>query len=181
MDNLHQRAEYDLLTNLLDKKTFEEHVNRYLNSCGPEMSCSYLQIDLDNFKHINDTCGHAVGDEVLASVGALLNSTFRKDDIKGRIGGDEFAVLLCAEEKSPEKLREITRESCIRLFSSMKYLSTTIAQKTGTKDVTVSASVGIAIFGCDGNTFQELYQCADKALYVSKRSGKNRFTFYESV
>ena len=63
----------------------------------------------------------------------------------------------------------------------MKYLSTTIAQKTGTKDVTVSASVGIAIFGCNGNTFQELYQCADKALYVSKRSGKNRFTFYESV
>ena len=181
MDNLHQRAEYDLLTNLLDKKTFEEHVDRYLSSCGPEMSCSYLQIDLDNFKNINDTCGHAVGDEVLASVGALLNSTFRKDDIKGRIGGDEFAVLLCAEGKSPEKLCEITHESCIRLFSSMKYLSTTIAQKTGTKDVTVSASVGIAILGCDGNTFQELYQCADKALYVSKRSGKNRFTFYESV
>lgn len=181
MDNLHQRAEYDLLTNLLDKKTFEEHVDRYLTSVESEISCSYLQIDLDNFKNINDTCGHAVGDEVLASVGALLNSTFRKDDIKGRIGGDEFAVLLCADGKSPEKLREITRESCIRLFSSMKYLSTTISQKTGAKDVTVSASVGIAIFGCDGTNFQELYECADKALYVSKRSGKNRFTFYESV
>ena len=181
MDNLHQRAEYDLLTNLLDKKTFEEHVDRYLSSCEPGISCSYLQIDLDNFKNINDTCGHAVGDEVIASVGALLNSTFRKDDIKGRVGGDEFAVLLCAEGKSPEKLSEITRESCIRLFSSMKYLSTTIAQKTGAKDVTVSASVGIAIFGCYGNNFQELYESADKALYISKRTGKNRFTFYESV
>lgn len=181
MDNLHLRAEYDQLTNLLDKKTFEEHVSLYLQSDRPDIACSYLQIDLDNFKNINDTCGHAVGDEVLSSVGALLNSTFRKDDIKGRIGGDEFAVLLCADGQSPEKLHDITRESCIRLFSSMKYLSTTIAAKTGARDVTVSASIGIAIFSRDGNTFQELYECSDKALYVSKRSGKNRFTFYDSM
>ena len=63
----------------------------------------------------------------------------------------------------------------------MKYLSTTIAAKTGAMDVTVSASIGIAIFGRDGSTFQELYECSDKALYISKRSGKNRFTFYDSM
>lgn len=181
MDNLHLRAEYDQLTNLLDKKTFEEHVNLHLQSMSVESSCSYLLIDLDNFKTINDTCGHAIGDEVLSSVGALLNSTFRKEDIKGRIGGDEFAVLLCADGKSPEKLHEITRESCIRLFSSMKYLSNTISEKTGVQDLTVSASVGVAVFGHDGSSFEELYKCADKALYVSKRTGKNRFTFYDTI
>ena len=91
-DRLRNKAERDLLTNLLNKKTFESNVENLLSNAG-EIG-ALLIIDLDNFKTVNDTLGHMVGDRVLSDVAEGMRETFRQQDYLGRIGGDEFAVYL---------------------------------------------------------------------------------------
>lgn len=128
-------------------------------------------IDVDNFKRINDEMGHAVGDTVLLSLSARLQGLFRRSDIVGRIGGDEFAVYL-QHASSSESLHE-KAESICRIFS--------MPVGDGIKTITVSGSVGVAVFPDDGQDYNDLYTKADAALYESKRKGKNCYTLYSSV
>ena len=129
-----------------------------------------LLFDIDNFKKINDTMGHAFGDQVLKSLGEQLSMEFRKTDILGRIGGDEFAILLKDIKddeiilKEGDKILQFFRQ--FKVGDYVKYSAT--------------ASIGAAIYPRDGKDFQELYKSADNALYEAKKQGKNRLIYYNS-
>jgi diguanylate cyclase (GGDEF)-like protein len=127
-----------------------------------------LFLDLDHFKNINDTLGHAVGDELLRQVAQRISAALRESDTLSRTGGDEFIILLpdLHEVADPARVTEAILERMIQPFSLSEH------------DIVVSASIGIAIYPNDGDTPQRLIQCADMAMYHSKESGRNAYHFY---
>lgn len=130
---------------------------------------SIVLFDMDHFKRINDTFGHAAGDWVLKNICSTVKSQLRKTDLVGRLGGEEFAICL---PSSTEEEVMVLAERCRAAISEID----TIA--CGYK-FSISASFGIAIRGKAGNqTFDETLAAADKALYQSKDSGRNRVTVY---
>lgn len=163
---LKQRAEHDGLTGLYNAATTRAKISEVLSSqYSSELTQIFILIDLDNFKKINDTFGHACGDQVLIDVAKVLNQRFRSSDILGRLGGDEFVVMLSnvrSDKLAYHLLREL-RNSLTRVYTQ------------GDVSVTVSASIGIAIAPSDGTTFGELYRKADTALYRVKKEGKNGY------
>ena len=168
-DTVSNNSKHDLLTGLYNKQSFEEEVQKTIDAQNPEDVSVLLIFDFDNFKTINDTYGHATGDEVLKSFAAVLVRAFRTHDLIGRIGGDEFMVfmpgMLAEHLKRPD---EISRE----------ILNELAAMKVGTAEH-FSCSIGI---GTDskGYNFKTLYKLADKALYQSKENGKACYTRYSS-
>ena len=133
-----------------------------------------LLIDIDAFKSVNDTLGHVKGDAVITECGELLRRVFRRNDIVGRIGGDEFAVLL-KDYGTPQLIIAKAKDVC-NAFRQTQYL-----EDEPTKTVNISASIGIALYGSDGKTFHELYTNADSALYAAKHAGKDRFAFFTNT
>ena len=165
---LEDKADTDLLTDLNNKMATERKIREYMEKYPDKQGVLFV-LDVDNFKKINDTMGHAFGDEVLRNLAVRLQSMFRATDIVGRTGGDEFMVFL-------KDIRDITMieregkkiEQFFHQFEVGEYVK-----------YSVTASVGAAVFPGDGKTFEELYKSADNALYVSKRHGKNQLTFYK--
>lgn len=173
--DLRRRAERDLLTNLLNKKTFERSVEAMISDHSTKESGALLVIDLDNFKGVNDTYGHAVGDKVLSGVADKMRETFRQQDYLGRIGGDEFAVYLIF----PETIKDEERSTIIRSRAAhFGSVIGKIAQENGLEHVT-SCSIGIAIEPQHGVSYEELFKNADKALYLAKDAGKNQYYLAE--
>ena len=165
---LEDKADTDLLTDLNNKMATERKIREYMDKYPDKQGVLFV-LDVDNFKKINDTMGHAFGDEVLRSLSVRLQSMFRATDIVGRTGGDEFMVFL----KDIREISMIEREGkkieqFFHQFEVGEYVK-----------YSVTASVGAAVFPGDGKTFEELYKSADNALYVSKRHGKNQLTFYK--
>ena len=165
---LEDKADTDLLTDLNNKMATERKIREYIEKY-PDRQGVLFVLDVDNFKKINDTMGHAFGDEVLRSLSVRLQSMFRATDIVGRTGGDEFMVFL----KDIREIGTIEREGkkieqFFHQFEVGEYVK-----------YSVTASVGAAVFPGDGKTFEDLYKSADNALYVSKRHGKNQLTFYK--
>lgn len=170
-DRLKHKAERDLLTNLLNKKTFERRVENMVVNQSADEKGALLIIDLDNFKGINDTMGHMVGDRVLSGVADKMRETFRQEDYLGRIGGDEFAVYLTFNSKADAKERRVIIQSRAEQLSRMiKEIAEEIEQ-----DIRVSCSIGIAMAPEHGTSYEKLYQSADRALYQSKKAGKNQY------
>ena len=167
---LKEKAETDLLTGLLNKMSTEQKVMEYLTEAkAKDQSAILFLIDIDNFKKVNDTMGHAFGDELLAGLGLGLSTLFRATDIVGRIGGDEFLVLMRnitpdAETKKREADKLLTFFRDFKVGEYVQYRCT--------------ASIGGAVFSQDGGDFEELYKAADNAMYESKRHGKNRVAYY---
>ncbi len=164
---LKQAAQTDGLTGVLNKKNTEEKINRlFMNPVDKGLARhAFLIMDVDNFKHINDTYGHAVGDSVLKEFGKLLHEYFREDDIIGRIGGDEFVVLMrgiqdvsVAEERAKTLGKEVNGHSFPGYPEKL------------------SISIGMALAPDCGTSYMDLYQCADHALYEVKHSGKNGYS-----
>ena len=158
-------GEHDVMTGLLNKIAFQEIVDRILH-IDADATSALLVIDVDNFKGVNDEFGHAVGDKVLIAIAHELQNTFRKTDIIGRFGGDEFVVLMTqlpdshvARKKAEEIIKSV-------LFRCLKQLN-----------VSASVSVGIAISG-DRDTQLSLFEKADQALYEAKRTGKAKAVIY---
>ncbi len=167
---LEDKADTDLLTDLNNKMATERKIKEYMEAY-PKSRSLLLIIDLDNFKKINDTLGHAFGDEVLRQTGMRLQSMFRVTDIIGRVGGDEFIVFL----KDISDIEHIEREGrklelFFRQFEVGEYVK-----------YSINASIGGAIFSEDGETFEELYKAADSALYHSKKRGKNCLSFHHEI
>ena len=165
---LEDKADTDLLTDLNNKMATERKIREYMEKYPDKQGVLFV-LDVDNFKKINDTMGHAFGDEVLRSLSVRLQSMFRATDIVGRTGGDEFMVFL----KDIREISMIEREGkkieqFFHQFEVGEYVK-----------YSVTASVGAAVFPSDGKTFEDLYKSADNALYVSKRHGKNQLTFYK--
>lgn len=125
-------------------------------------------MDIDKFKEVNDVYGHAVGDVVLRTFGVLLGRRFRGDDIVGRIGGDEFIILM-----RNVTTKEAVRTKAEQLMAETKKL---VFDEMDGKGITIS--VGIALAPEHGKTYLNLYRSADQALYETKRNGRNGFTIY---
>lgn len=170
---LDNKAHIDQLTGIFNKRSFEEYTQTRLECSPPAERHALIIIDIDNFKGVNDTLGHSYGDIVLANVGRMLKEVFPEGDYLGRIGGDEFAVFLnTGNENKPEYENYLTRK-CEALCRSFRN------HYTGEDgDYKISASIGAVISPQYGKDFKGLYTRADKALYVSKQGGKDRFTIY---
>jgi diguanylate cyclase (GGDEF)-like protein len=135
------------------------------------LQCSgiFFMIDLDNFKEINDSCGHAAGDHVLTRVAESLDKLVGKDGIVARVGGDEFVVFITENWE----VRQITdlAESILNLMDHTDEGYYTV--------IRVSASIGIAVAPKDGASYEELYNAADKAMYYIKQNSKKGYAFYK--
>lgn len=163
---LKQKAYVDKLTGIANRAGFEKNFEMLLEN-GLESGTLFL-IDLDNFKNINDYLGHPVGDECLKRTAQLLKEVFRATDLIARLGGDEFIVFAptmnvksVIEEKAQKFLAAITHTYPVK----------------GHEGITVTASVGIAIYPIDASTTQALYSKADSALYAVKKAGRNGYRF----
>ncbi|HSW52249.1 MAG TPA: GGDEF domain-containing protein, partial [Sulfuricaulis sp.] len=127
-----------------------------------------LYIDLDNFKPVNDTYGHAIGDELLKTIGARMKQAVRETDIVARIGGDEFSVLLA-------DLDDIS-SGYIVACKLLDVLSQPVTTRRGSHPV--GASIGVSTYPEDGNDPQALLRLADAAMYRVKQGGRNGISFY---
>lgn len=164
--NLEEKMNTDPLTGCMTKYAFEIGVSALIHE--GKRKHSVFVVDIDNFKSINDNLGHHFGDIVLKEIGEGLREIFRESDSVGRIGGDEFMILI--KNTAEEEALENKAKQVLALLNKV-YRSNQQAYR-------ISGSVGIAKFPYDGKTFHELYVNGDKALYASKNSGKNTFTFY---
>ncbi|MCR5420801.1 MAG: diguanylate cyclase [Lachnospiraceae bacterium] len=169
---LKRKAETDLLTGLLNKITLEDSVNDLIKE-KPHGNFYFYIIDLDNFKEVNDNLGHAMGDNVLIEVSDKLRQIFSEYDRIGRIGGDEFAVLLNVPEGMNLETNNLVEIKAKALNNSLR---TTYTSED--KRVTVSASIGIAKYDENSSDYSRLYKHADEVLYYSKRNGKNQYNIY---
>ena len=130
-------------------------------------------IDLDGFKSVNDTYGHAIGDRLLKDVANRFSNCIREDDTIARIGGDEFIFILnkVKDEMAPGRAAQ-------RLISS---LDVPFSFKEVGKDIYVGASIGIAVYPDHGHEMKVLFKRADEAMYKTKHSGKNNYTMSDNV
>lgn len=163
----HRIAITDALTNLYNRKGACAEIGKRLLNIKDEMD-AFIIIDLDNFKEVNDRLGHSQGDELLQKVAGTLEENFRKTDIIARLGGDEFIIYM-----KDIKSRKTAAHAAEKLLSRLQL---TYPWKNG--GIQVGASAGIALVPFDGTCFEDLYEKSDKALYMSKRQGKNSYRFF---
>lgn len=161
-----KQSQKDGLTGLYNKKVTQSLIEDYFNGEGRDGRHAVIMVDIDNFKRINDTLGHIQGDVALMKVAQKLQSLFRSSDIVGRIGGDEFFVLL-KNYISPEML--ISKlQNVGKIFNDIRLEDETYR---------ISGSIGVSLYPEDGLSYEELYKKSDIALYYSKEHGKNQFYF----
>jgi diguanylate cyclase (GGDEF)-like protein len=169
-DKIRFLAMHDSLTGLPNRVQFNQHLERAVaRAKRHDNMMAVLCLDLDRFKDVNDTLGHATGDALLEEVAARLKENVREVDLVGRLGGDEFAIV--AEEiDTPEGAMRLARRVCNALGAGY--------QVNG-HEVTTSASVGIALGPLDNEPVEALMKNADLALYRAKDDGRNTFRFFE--
>ena len=156
-------AEQDSLTKILNSGTTKKLTDEYITSS--KNSCAMLIIDVDDFKRINDRYGHMVGDEVMMRAAEAIKKLFRANDIVGRIGGDEFLVLM--KDVSDVGIVSLRCSQILEAFTNMHF---------GTmKNEEISCSVGAAISGARKMLYDEMFLCADKAMYRAKNLGGNQY------
>ena len=164
-------ATHDPLTGLSNRLLFNDRLDHAINHAERFDKCiSVIFCDLDNFKPINDTYGHSVGDEILKRVGNSLQDILRKDDTVCRFGGDEF-VILVEDLNSFEYLDEI-----LRRINELTHTPCVIDGNT----ISIGMSIGASIYPDDGVTPEALINAADTAMYRAKNSGKNRIEYSQS-
>ena len=164
---LEDKADTDLLTGLTNKLATERKIKDYM-AAHPNTQSMLFILDVDNFKKINDTLGHAFGDEVLRSLGQQITAIFRASDIIGRVGGDEFMIFLKGIPDNDSILKEANKvEHFFKNFQAGEYVK-----------YAATASIGVAIYPQEGADFETLYKAADQGLYKAKKRGKNQLAFY---
>jgi diguanylate cyclase (GGDEF)-like protein len=165
IEEINRRARTDALTGLANRQQFEERLTRIVmetNRFGG--SCTLVVVDIDRFKHVNDTYGHQVGDEVLKRVAAALQAEIRNVDLCARYGGEEMALLL------PQTDIAGGRQLAERLRVAVGGRPFVIAGR----DIRVTISLGLAAYPEGARDRDELFSAADRALYVAKREGRDR-------
>ena len=168
-NELEELAYIDLLTRLPNRRLFTDRLYEAVQQAETlNTNLAVMFLDLDNFKVINDTLGHEVGDVVLSEVSSRLQSILRTDDIICRLGGDEFTAILKGIKKQ-EELIQIAQQ-IIQLFEQPIHYNK--------HELRISCSIGIVNYPDDGNTMQELTKNADTAMYAAKNSGKNTYRFF---
>lgn len=162
------QSERDSLTGLYNKGTAEKLTRSFLEKEVRENARhAFIIMDLDHFKTMNDTYGHQYGDEVLRDTAAILRETFRSDDIEGRLGGDEMAILM----------KNIPSRECV--VEKLEMIRRKLIERSR-KDINITVSIGVSFFWEHGSSYEELYRTADVALYQAKKQGRNRYVIYDS-
>jgi diguanylate cyclase (GGDEF)-like protein len=168
-EQLRYQAFHDPLTNLANRTLFLDQVNERIATIGDGLRPVVLFIDLDGFKIVNDTLGHAAGDRLLVAVADRVRRLIRADDVAARLGGDEFALLL---EDSPDLQRSVAL--CRRLLETLR-----IPLQIDGQEIAISASIGMAASGPGGDQADDLLRNADVAMYTAKSDGRNRYAVFE--
>ena len=159
------RATHDALTGLFNRDEFEARVERTLTECSEQDTDNALMyIDLDQFKLINDACGHSAGDQLLQQVGALISNAARARDTVARLGGDEFGVLM--QYCTTDQARRVAQQICDRL-DDFRFVH-------GPRQFRLGASIGLAPLDRRWPTTTEAFRAADSACYAAKDAGRNR-------
>lgn len=158
-------AARDVGTGVLNKRAISEYA---IEKIKQKQKICILIMDIDDFKKINDTFGHMFGDKVLLKVAEILKTVAPSRCTAGRFGGDEFFIVL-ENVESEEELRRIIK-------TMVKHIQWAYA---GIVDFRISTSIGISQYPIDGDTYEELFRKADKALYIAKAKGKNRYIIYD--
>ena len=167
---LEELATHDALTGLPNRTLINSRLQQMLAAAAPEESISLMFIDLDRFKEVNDTLGHACGDALLQTVAQRLKSVMQPEDMIARLGGDEF----------------IAASHCLMGSESAELIACRLLAALATpfyiqgQEVFVSASIGISMFPGDGATNEALFQNADIAMYRAKAAGRNGYCFFEA-
>lgn len=162
-EELKWASEHDALTHLPNRRSFQARLQAAtIRAMQAGEQVGLLLVDLDHFKHVNDSLGHSAGDDLLCVVGERLRSAVREGDFVARMGGDEFAILL-ERASSEEALLSVGRHVQERLRSPIR---------TGGRSVRAGASIGGALFPSNAATADDLYKYADTALYELKQNGR---------
>jgi diguanylate cyclase (GGDEF)-like protein/PAS domain S-box-containing protein len=164
-------ATHDALTNLPNRIVMEERLEQAISRASRVNKLgALLFLDLDFFKEINDSLGHILGDALLRDVAQRLQDTCRKQDVVSRFGGDEFIIIL----------EDIQRANDVH--AKVKELLTSLNRPFRIHDheLSISASIGVALFPDDGTNVKELVQKADKSMYEAKKSGRNQYYLFDN-
>ncbi|MBJ9976762.1 EAL domain-containing protein [Pseudomonas sp. S75] len=172
---IHRLAYYDALTHLPNRTLFQDRLHTALQQAERHKSWVVLMfLDLDRFKPINDSLGHAAGDRMLKDMAERLLACVDEDDTVARMGGDEFTLLL-----QPRSSREIALNRAIHVAENI-LASLVRPFVLESREFFVTASIGIALSPQDGNELSQLMKNADTAMYHAKERGKNNFQFYQA-
>jgi diguanylate cyclase (GGDEF)-like protein len=173
---LAEKAEKDQLTGLFNKVSFQSTSMALLEQGKSSDTYVFVMMDMDNFKKVNDSMGHKIGDEVLMRLASLVKRCYSPSVIKGRLGGDEFALFVCFSGLKDDEVRSI-------VDAHMDEFRGEFAQEFAEERESCSVSLSAGIVLSHGNEmdFETMYKSADKALYKSKRDGKDRITYYEDI
>ncbi len=164
---LHRQANFDKLTGLYNRRYFDELVLNEFQRClrNPEQPFALLMMDVDHFKNFNDTYGHQVGDQVLASFGQVLSQTVRRTDMPVRYGGEEMAVIL---PNTNAENAAIAAEKIRRTIAALQ-----LFDLEGRPIRQITTSIGVAQYDPQDSSYEEILRRADEALYSGKRAGRN--------
>ena len=177
MEKLTHAALHDSLTGLANRTSFLEHLELALTRAGrTRRGAAVLFIDLDNFKLVNDSFGHAAGDELLKAVGSRLRAAIRKMDVVARQGGDEFLILLSDLERHPGEEVAVLRAAEV-VASKLRTILRAPFLVEGI-EIYISASVGISLYPTDANDAETLLKHADIAMYSVKDAGRDSYALY---
>lgn len=170
-EDIRKMATSDALTGLPNRTLLTDRLHLALAaSIRRQCGVAVLFLDLDHFKQVNDTYGHAVGDELLKAVAARLGSVLRRNDTVARLGGDEFVVVL-AEISRPEDAAAVASKIVLSIQEPFSIAGHTL---------TIGTSIGIALSPRDGSDERMLLKHADAAMYSAKKEGRGTFCFYEA-
>lgn len=169
-DKLKKDANFDPLTKLLNRRTFENYFNKHVKKFEEDKTkFSLIIIDIDDFKKVNDTYGHDAGDEVLKNISDLLRDNFRNSEEIFRWGGEELVVLIPQNEnisaKVADRFRNVISNNVI-VFNDI--------------DIKVTVTIGVSGFK-KNDSINDLFERADAALYEGKNSGKNKVVIYKKT
>ncbi|OQY17748.1 MAG: hypothetical protein B6I36_08550 [Desulfobacteraceae bacterium 4572_35.1] len=158
-------AYHDSLTGLPNRSLFKDRLNQaILHSTRNHNSGVIALLDLDKFKQINDTYGHAAGDEILKTVAHRLTLSVRESDTVARMSGDEFLAIF----------HHVTDHNHAKILAQQLLSNICQPISIGNKEITIAASIGLCFFPEQGTNIDELLKCADKAMYTAKETGRNR-------
>ncbi|EGF30622.1 hypothetical protein IMCC9480_1122 [Oxalobacteraceae bacterium IMCC9480] len=167
---LSHQANHDALTGVLNRRAFEARLNALISDTASQRQYAVLYLDLDQFKVVNDTCGHAAGDELICQISMILQQSIREGDLLARLGGDEFGiVLLDCGDSDAMRIAEQLRES----VAAIRFI-------WGGQRFTVGVSVGMVALARGGSTLKEVMKSADAACYMAKEKGRNRVHVYRT-
>jgi diguanylate cyclase (GGDEF)-like protein/PAS domain S-box-containing protein len=172
VDDLEYRAFHDALTGLPNRALFLDRLGQAVSRARREDGrVAVMFIDLDNLKAINDTMGHAAGDELIRRTADRIRRCLREADTLARVGGDEFTLLL-PDVSVPDDAKTVASKALASVAESFLI---------GGRKVSITTSIGIAFYPKDSTEPEELVRCADKALYHAKETGKNRYFFASAL